>query len=76
MLRTLRTDLSSGGNARMVIGPHKGMDQSAASLIVCVRSWAKAREDTQTLVGSHPRGDARPDSDVDFGPVCRGLDGE
>ena len=48
------------------------MNLSAASLIDSVRRWAEVREDVQTLavVGSHARGDARPDSDVDLVVVC------
>lgn len=45
---------------------------SAEALIDDVRRWAEALEDIRTLavVGSHARGDARPDSDVDLVVVC------
>jgi len=48
------------------------MDLSAESLFDSVRYWAEVREDVRALaiVGSHARGDARPDSDVDLIVVC------
>jgi predicted nucleotidyltransferase len=48
------------------------MDLPAESLIDSVRNWAEVREDILALavVGSHARGDARPDSDVDLVVVC------
>jgi predicted nucleotidyltransferase len=48
------------------------MSLPAEALIDDVRRWAEVREDIRTLavVGSHARGDARPDSDVDLVVVC------
>jgi predicted acetyltransferase/predicted nucleotidyltransferase len=45
---------------------------SAAPLIESVRRWAELREDifALALVGSHARGEARADSDVDLVLVC------
>ena len=44
----------------------------AAELVRAVTSWATTRLDIRcvALVGSHARGSARPDSDVDFVIVC------
>lgn len=48
------------------------MNLPAEALIDDVRRWAEARKDIRTLavVGSHARGDAGPDSDVDLVLVC------
>ncbi len=48
------------------------MKHPAASLIEEVRRWAEGREDVLALalVGSHARGDARSDSDVDLVIIC------
>ena len=45
---------------------------TAAELVRAVTSWATMRLDVRcvALVGSHARGSARPDSDVDFVIVC------
>jgi predicted nucleotidyltransferase len=45
---------------------------SAESFIEHVRRWAEVRDDIRALalVGSHARGDARSDSDVDLVVVC------
>jgi len=47
--------------------------RNTADLISVVLRWAELREDVLGLavVGSHARGDARPDSDVDVVLVCR-----
>lgn len=44
------------------------MDEAAARLVAAFTEWAKARDDVAglALVGSHARGDATPDSDVDL----------
>jgi len=44
----------------------------AESLIENVRKWAERRDDIRALVlvGSHARGEARPDSDVDLVLIC------
>jgi predicted nucleotidyltransferase len=49
-----------------------GVTLSPASLIDDVRRWAELREDVRALavVGSHARGEARADSDVDLVVVC------
>lgn len=41
-------------------------------MIAAVRRWAAGREDIRglLLVGSHARGEARPDSDIDFVLLC------
>jgi uncharacterized protein len=46
--------------------------QAAQTLVEQVRSWAEGRDDIRALalVGSHARGAARPDSDIDFTLVC------
>jgi len=45
---------------------------NATSLINDVRKWAELREDVLGLavVGSHARGDARPNSEIDLVLVC------
>jgi hypothetical protein len=47
-----------------------------ALLADAVRDWARGREDVVAvaLVGSHARGTARPDSDVDFVVLTRAPD--
>jgi predicted nucleotidyltransferase/GNAT superfamily N-acetyltransferase len=46
--------------------------KSAEAMIDAVSRWAAARDDVLglALVGSHARGAARPDSDLDFALVC------
>lgn len=49
-----------------------GAPRSAAAMIDAVREWAQQRNDIRALalVGSHARGDAGPDSDVDLVLLC------
>ena len=60
---------SDTGAAESASGSHP---ISAESLIENVRNWAELRDDIRALavVGSHARGEARSDSDVDLVVVC------
>lgn len=48
------------------------VSRSIAALLDAVTSWAEAQPDivALALVGSHARGDSRPDSDVDLVILC------
>lgn len=68
----LRTSSASGNILLKDICATNGMDLSAESLIDSVRNSAEVSEDIRALavVGSHARGEARPDFDVDLIVIC------
>lgn len=57
---------------RQQIGAWPPSTNSAPPILTAVRDWAEDRSDIRAvaLVGSHARGDARPDSDVDLVLLC------
>ena len=75
VLRTISRASCAGCSPKkrsMAISPGRGASDRAAGLIAGVTRWARAREDVLgvALVGSHARGEARVDSDVDLVIVC------